>query len=340
MRAALEHARWWIAYPIAVALLIVLDLLVRTWAPLPLRLPEQYSPAYLRLVLSGAARAGNATILLGDSVLWGYKLPDAQTAAALLQRSNPDGRIVDLAYEGGSTVNDDVMLRTLLFYGVHPKYVVANINSKEFNTGDSAYNTLHPSLERLSEGSLTPLDNRALTLHFINSDLNRRLNDWVEKIWRFYALRSDLREHLFGSDDAAGALASAVHRITGESATESALHQPTPDRFLGTYDLAPIAPDNIALQYYRSFVNRLCANHIPSLLFLTPTNHRLLHEYIDDPSYDENLARLAHAPHCSEVRIVNWDRAIPYDEFMDNDHLTPAGQQRLARLIDKALSRS
>jgi lysophospholipase L1-like esterase len=34
---------------------------------------------------------------------------------------------------------------------------------------------------------------------------------------------------------------------------------------------------------------------------------------------------------------VNWDRAIPSRDFLDNDHLNPAGQQQLARLISGAL---
>jgi hypothetical protein len=337
MRDALVHARWWIAYPVAVALLIVLDLIVRLWTPLPLRLPEQYSPTYLNAVLSDIPHAGDTTVLLGDSVLWGYQLPPSQTAAAMLQASDPRTRVIDLAYEGGSTVNDDVMLRMLLRAGDHPTTIVANINVKEFNPGDSAYSTLHPSLERLSQPDLTARDDTVLTLHFGNPDLNRRLNDGVEKLWRFYALRSDIREQLFGSDDAAGALAAFAHRLTGESATETDLHVPTPDRFLGTYDLTPIGSDNVAFQYYRAFVDMLCRNRIPSLLFLTPTNHQLLHEYIDDPNYDANLARLVHISHCAGVRIVNWDRAIPSRDFLDNDHLNPDGQRRLAELISEAL---
>ncbi len=337
MRQALVHARWWIAYPVATALFIVLDLAIRFWAPLPLRLPEQYSPAYLNLVLSDIPRNRNTTVLLGDSVLWGYKLPANQTAAAILQAGDPQTRVVDLAYEGGSTVNDDVMLRALERAGVRPTTVVANINVKEFNPGDSAYSTLHPSLEQLSQAALTPSDESSLALHFSNSDLNRALNDDIERLWRFYALRSDLREQFFGSDDAAGALVALVHRMTGENTTEAELHVPSPDRFLGTYDLSPIGSANVAFKYYRSFVDALCRNRIPSLLFLTPTNHRLLHEYIDAPEYDENLARLEHIPHCSNVQIVNWDRAIPSRDFLDNDHLNPAGQRRLAQLIRGAL---
>jgi hypothetical protein len=120
MRQALVHARWWIAYPVAIALLIVLDLALRSWAPLPLRLPEQYSPTYLNLVLSDIPRNRNTTVLLGDSVLWGYKLPTDQIAAAILQASDPHTRVIDLAYEGGSTVNDAVMLRMLQRAGVRP----------------------------------------------------------------------------------------------------------------------------------------------------------------------------------------------------------------------------
>ncbi len=329
MTSDIARARWWLAYPVAICLLALLDFALDFWHPFPARLPEQFSPAYLSLYLRDVPRGKPVVAFLGDSVLWGYKINQTDSAVADLQRDVPGAQMLNLSYEGGSIPNSEVMLRTLLHSGLRPAGIVLQINVKEFNQVDSAYRTLHPSLERAATDLLTPDDRRVLQMH-APTDLNAKLNRFVERIWRFYRFRSDLREQIFGTDDMAGALVNAAKRITGTAAAEELAHRPTTEKFLGTYDLAPIDRQNVGMEYYQQLMRELCAAKVPTLVFLTPTNHRLLHDYIDVPEYDENLRRLMAVPHCGAIRIVNLDRLIPSRMFLDNDHLDRDGQRILA----------
>ncbi|MDE2482449.1 MAG: hypothetical protein KGN02_09700, partial [bacterium] len=145
MQHDIARARWWLAYPVALLLLAILDAFLGAWHPLPERLPDQFSPAYLHLVLRDAAKTPPATLVLGDSVLWGYKIAPQQTAVAALQQELPDAHLINLAYEGGSTPNSSVLLDEALASGIRVRGVVVNLNVKEFNANDSAYRTLHPS---------------------------------------------------------------------------------------------------------------------------------------------------------------------------------------------------
>ncbi len=332
MTTNIARARWWLAYPVALALLLILDAALGFWRPLPSRLPEQFSPAYLNLYVGDAPRNKPVIAFLGDSVLWGYKIPEADSAANVLQRRFPASRMLNMSYEGGSTPNSAVLLRYALHAGVPLAGAVINVNIKEFNHADSAYRTLHPSLERTAEAVLTPGDRRVLKMHPAVG-LNPALNRFVERYWRFYRLRADLCEMIFGTDDMAGALVRSVQNITGTAAAQELAHRPTSDKFLGTYDLAPIDDTNVGMQYYRILLRELCAAKIPAIVFLTPTNHGLLHDYIDVPEYDANLHALMAVPHCPRVTVLNLDRAAPSATFIDNDHLNAAGQRILvARL--------
>ena len=237
--------------------------------------------------------------------------------------------MLNLSYEGGSIPNSEVILRMALRSGLRPSGIVLQVNVKEFNQADSAYRTLHPSLERAAAGILTLEDRRLLQLH-APTDLNAKLNQVAENVWRLYRFRSDLREQIFGTDDMASALANLATRLTGTAAAEDLVHRPTPDKFLGAYDLAPIDRQNVGMQFYRSLLRELCAAKIPTLVFLTPTNHVLLHDYIDVKEYDENLGRLMAVPHCAHATIINLDRLEPSNMFLDNDHLNRKGQRVLA----------
>ncbi len=329
MQRDISQARWWLAYPVALLLLFLADIALGFWHPEPGRLPEQFSAAYLKLYLSDVPRRKPVVAFLGDSVLWGYKIRQTDSAVAVLQQRIGGVQMLNLSYEGGSTPNSAVMFDYALRSGVHPKAVVVAVNIKEFNAADSAYRTLHPSLENASFDVLTADDRQALELHH-PTDLNATLNRAIERIWRLYRLRADLREQFFGTDDMAGALVKATENLTGTAAARELGHRPTADKFLATYDLAPITQANVNMQYYLRLVRKLCKTKTPSVIFLTPTNHRLLHDYIDVPEYDANLSRLTSVPHCPGIAIVNLDRAVPARMFLDNDHLDPQGQQVLA----------
>ena len=89
------------------------------------------------------------------------------------------------------------------------------------------------------------------------------------------------------------------------------------------------SPETIAL---------LARDHIPAIAILTPTNHTLLHEFIDVPEYEKNLAFTHKLLASGGVRVIDLDKAFKAAEFIDNDHLTAAGNQRLAGTLGPVLA--
>ena len=83
-RRALSVARWWLAIPVCALLLVLFDVPLHFWRPQPQRLPENFSPGYLQRVCENLLRGQRPIIVLGDSVLWGYKLPASEAPIATL----------------------------------------------------------------------------------------------------------------------------------------------------------------------------------------------------------------------------------------------------------------
>jgi hypothetical protein len=77
----------------------------------------------------------------------------------------------------------------------------------------------------------------------------------------------------------------------------------------------------------------LRAERIPAYAVLTPTNHTLLHDYIDVPEYTQQLSYVARVLRAYGIVVLNYDRAFSAAEFLDNDHLTAAGNVHLAALL-------
>ncbi len=329
--ASIVRAKWWICIPVALAVLAIVDAAVLAWHPHPARLPEQFSSAYLERYIDDG-RDARPVVVLGDSVLWGYRLTAERTAASLLARAVAPVPVMNLSYEGGSSVNSYFMLRDVLARGVRPRLVVLGINSKETNPADSAYDRLQPALARSVEASIGTADARLLATP-APAGVAGVLGRAVERVWPLYRFRVDLREAFFGSDDASLAAKAAVAALTGSAALQAAAHRPTADKFLGTYDLAPLASKNVDAVYLRKLAALLASERIPTVAFLTPTNHRLLADYIDAPEYDAKLRALAAIPRARGIAVADFDRAIPAVDFFDNDHLTACGNERLAALL-------
>jgi hypothetical protein len=86
-------------------------------------------------------------------------------------------------------------------------------------------------------------------------------------------------------------------------------------------------------------VETLRDDRISVVAFMTPTNHQLLHEYIDIPEYRANGTFLKRLLEGRGVRVLDLDATFPASAFLDNDHLTAAGQQRLATRLHALLGR-
>jgi hypothetical protein len=330
------RAPWPLAIVVALIALAIVDaVFCSTWHPHPSRLPEQFSAAYLERYID-AARGTSPVVVLGDSALWGYHLPAQASAVARLAELRPRRTFLNLSYEGGSVVNSVVALRQVLAHGVRPSAVIVNLNSKEFNTADSAYNRLLPALERAEPAALSARD-RTLLKTLPAATLADRLDALVSRVWALYRYRVDVRVALFGFDDAAGLINDRLQHLTGEAARYDRAHRPTADAFLGTYDLDPIAAENVEAVYLHELRDDLVRRHIPTVAFLTPTNPVLLADTVNDPAYADNLKRIAAIVAGPGIRVVDLDRLEPGARFIDNDHLDAAGSGALAARLAREL---
>jgi len=322
---------------VLVALLLTTDLVLRGAFPHFLRLTDNFSSMYLHREVASVARDPSAIVFLGDSALWGYRVSADAAAVTELRAEGCDCR--NLSFEGGSPVNTYAMLRLLTASGSKPKLVVFNVNQKEFNPADSAYQTIHPSVETLAWPLLTAEERAPLTAHPPH-DWNGVVDAAVSRWWALYGLRSDMREALFGDVDAVHAVQSFIEDRTGARARAAQQHTATAERFEGTYDLTPLAgeSDNVSVAFLRRVGQLARAQHLHMVALLTPTNHTLLHDYIDTPAYAGNLSYTKRLLQGYGIVVVDLDRAIPADEFLDNDHLTQAGNRRLAAILRPALA--
>jgi hypothetical protein len=316
---------------VTIVLFAIFDVIFDLTFPHFERLRYNFSAAYL----SREARALANTapiIVLGDSVLWGFGVRESQTAVSLLHDRDP--RWHNLAYAGGGPVNTLAMLRFLLHAGIRPQLVVFNVNEKQFNVEDSAYQRLHPAVEEVAWADLDQAE-RAPLVHVLASTTDARIDRMLSHLWHFYGMRADVKDVLFNDTDLAHEVEGSIERLSGAAADLDAAHRPTPEKFEGTYDLAPIAKDNISFNALLQIGTLLRHERLPALAILTPTNHRLLHEFIDDPEYGRNVAKVRDSLRGDGIRVLDVDAAFPADDFIDNDHLTVAGNRKLAELIER-----
>ena len=318
-----------------IATLAIADGLVRVFFPNLDRLVPNFSAAYLDRTIARIGD-GRRLVVLGDSVLWGYRVRARESAVSIIAAAGVP--TVNLAFEGGSLPNTYAVLRLMQRAGVRPRAVLFNVNLKEFNPADSAYETLYPAVETSVWSALTPAERRLL--HRTQSDsFEARASAWLSRVWALYALRNDLRGAVFGEADAATAVAQHVNRLSGEAARAERMHAPTEDRFLGTYDLSALTGANVEVAYLRATVALLRRERIPGIAVFTPVNHELLHAFIDVPEYERQRRYVRAVLERDGVRVVDYDRAFEAADFFDNDHLTAQGNRKLAVMLEQHVLR-
>jgi hypothetical protein len=279
------------------------------------RLTTDFSPAYLSREVEAVGSGPPATIFLGDSVLWGYRQPASDNAVSLLAAQGCT--CPNFSFKSGSPANDYALVRLFVARKIQPRTVVIEVNQAVLNQADTEYQTLHPAIADLAGPLLAPQERALLTI----PPAPGRLDRIASSVSLLYAMRSDIRETAFGDVPPPPA-------------------QPlTADLFEGTYDLAPLTARNVGVTFLAKTADELRRAGIPSLAFLTPTNHALLHDYIDNRQYRANETFLIRLLRSRGVRVIDLDRAVSKAEFLDNAHLTAAGQRRLAALLAAALQR-
>lgn len=282
------------------------------------RFATNFSETALEHKLEALSARPPQVVFMGDSALWGYGVPADRNAVSLLSKAGCP--CANLSFKAGSPPNYYALSLLLGAFHVRPKLVVLEINQPSFSPGDQSYRTLNPALASLAEPLLSPADRAALGVNTVPAGTGARLERALSSVWLLYGARTDLRDAVLGDADA----------IPKE--------RPVAEDFLGTYDLAPLNQNNVGVRYLEAVAGTLRRERIPAVAFLTPTNHALLHEFIDVPAYDRNAAYLANVLKTRGIAVIDLDRNFPESTFIDNTHLTPAGQRLLALTLAKDIS--
>ncbi len=299
-----------------VVVFLAQNLAIAAFFPHFSRMRTDFSAAYLKREMR-FLRAHPGTVFLGDSVLWGYRIPADATAVAVLDAHGC--ACENLSFKASSPPNYYALVLLMERAGVHPNAAVVEINQKVLNPADSAYQRLHPAVEELALPLMDSKDAALLTVATPAPMLYRQADAALSASWATYALRSDIRETLAGDVDT-----KPARRLT------SAM-------FEGTYDVGPLDETNVGVQFLEKTADRLRADRIPTVAFLTPTNHALLHDFIDNREYAARGAFLERIMRARGVRVLDLDRAFRTADFIDEVHLTPEAQLRLADILAKAL---
>ncbi len=323
------------ALTVVLLLLITFDFWFGAAFPHFPRLRYNFSSAYLTREVTSMQHHDVVTVF-GDSVLWGFGVPESRAAITLIRAKRSAWH--NLAFAGGSPANTLAVLQFLLSTKVRPSFIVFNVNQKIFNAEDSAYRRLHPSVEQLALARL-PAGVRSAMQPTMDRTVEADLDRMLSRYWRFYGMRSDVRDVLFGDVDAAHMVAKVVHDLSGASRTLEASHHATADKFEGTYDLSTLTNGNVQYAALSDLAALIEREHLPTIAILTPTNHRLLHDYIDVAPYQKNLRLVRSVLRSHNVRVIDLDAAFPPEDFLDNDHLTIEGNRKLAAILDHAVGR-
>jgi hypothetical protein len=301
-----------------IAVVLLQNFVLTAYFPQLPRFVSDFSPAYLQRQIASTAATAGQTVFLGDSVLWGYRLKPDQTMVSILASRGCACR--NFAFKNGGPPNYYALTRLMLAAKTHPTAVVLEINQKVFSQLDGGNHSLHPAVETLAAPLLTLSDRALLPASSPSGNAaERTLDRSATSLSLLYAMRSDIRTVLYG-----------------EPAT-SAIAPLNADMLEGTYDLTPLSDSNVSVHFLEKTVQLLRAANIPVIAFLTPTNHALLHDYIDNPEYRANGLFLKQMLEREGVHVLDLDAAFPTQAFLDEVHLTASAQLRLADIISKEL---
>ncbi len=273
------------------------------------RLATNFSASELRRDLTSSQ---GQTIFLGDSVLWGFLIKPDETAVDLLKAQGCACR--NLAFKHGGPVNYYALARVIRATGIRPKAVVIEVNRQNFSPKSISYRALLRPVAELSLPYLTGDDRREL--YIPPETLRTALDRALDAISRLYAERVDIHVAVYGEDT-----------------------KPFGPELLGQlFDLPRLDRSNVGFRYLLTTVQSLRGAGIPVLAFLTPQNHAEIDPFVDRDVYRANTAAIEEELRLRGAQVVNLDSALSRNDFLDEEHLTPGGQRRLAALLADRLA--
>lgn len=367
-----RRAGWRPLRPLAIcaALLVLVEIALRlACAPDERVLADPLHPygcfreeALQRLAEARAREAGSAAapldvVLLGDSVLSsvnngpGERVEDALGPRLQAALGRPV-RVTSLGRGGAHAADQLAALRQLQgALGPAPRRLalVVSTNVIFFSRRHAAPPMLYPCLaEHLAGEAEVPA---LLRLPAPPSALERGLTRWLTRNVYLLQQRRRLGEALFGGpprdalrERALGLLGRLGLR--GQAAAAPAVTDPnTPwterglsaAQFAASYDfIPPLSKEAINFQVTRRLgaaLGELARGGVPVLAALVPQNHGLLGPLAAGPAYDEVSMAAQAAFQIAGVPFRSYDGLVEHGLFTDLDHLTAAGNARLAALL-------
>jgi hypothetical protein len=298
-----------VAIAIVVAALLVLaeNVAIDAYFPHLSRVTHDFSPAYLRRYLDAFARLPPQTIVLGDSIAWGYRLHDDENAVAILKANGC--ACSNLAFNLENPTNEYALVRYLQHEGVRPRAIVLQLDQVAFNPATMEYRGLRDQVYEVTEHVLTPED--LALFRAPRGGLRARVDRVLSAVSRLYAFRSDAREALLGEPP------------------ERLSHVP----FQRFYSLAPLDEHNVGVTYLERMLDLLHATGTPVIAFLAPTNHAAFGPISYDPRYRANAAYVERLLARRGARVLRLDDRFEAADFLDDVHLSATGQRKLASIL-------
>lgn len=295
-----------LAVTTAIATIALLNVAVATYFPPTNRLGTSFSPEDVRREIAAIAGSPGQTVFFGDSLLWGFQIAPQETAVAVLASEGCACR--NLAYKHGSPPNYYALVRALQGYGARPRAVVIEVNRELFSRKTGGYRKVADSVADVSAPFLTADDRAALDIP--QATLRSKFDRLLGSISLLYAKRVDIHIAIYG-DTIAPFSADLIRRL---------------------YDLPALDDSNVSVRYLEKTLDLLHAAGTPVVAFLVPINHAAIDPHVDLSKYRRNSVYIERMLERHGARVVDLDSSFSAGEFVDEQHLTPAGQRRLASI--------
>jgi len=300
-------------------------------------------------------------IMLGDSIVGGGACPKDQTMARHLERilrkafPGQSIEVWNLGMGGSRAADIYFLLKQVI--PLKPDLVILNSNYRLFS---KIYLGKKPMARpwlacKLEEEPSELLARIPGVKEEAVDPREEKVSGYIERFSALYAHRYDLKfyinQRLFGEP-----LPKVLERweklfrgwmtralggnVENKDNTEEVLflpwnRKPVPDigELKAYYELTPFSPDNINLIFSKKISQLLDCTRTPALVFLSPENHTLAGQIINNPLYEENLSRIGQVFSGHTFVCRNYDRAIEDRYFADKDHLTGEGNRVFAGIL-------
>ncbi len=283
-------------------------------------------------------------VMIGDSVAVGPKLLRRnETIARYLElklQQEFAGREIhvwNLSLPGARST--DQLCIVLKALPAKPDLVIVSGNYITFSQDVSQLPLLHPWLATNLNGapeSIRPY----LQKHNYKETVDSAVTNAFEKSFRTIGMRQAINALVFGEqprvpfEDPNPILMTAVEtgKRIGILQPRSWVGRAPLDNWRDKHAL-PITQNNFNGRFYPQILEALRKSGAPALTYLTPQNPEPVATYMPHETYLANRKAIAGFFHDPQTPFYDFSDSVPTDLFIDNDHMLPSGNERLAGLI-------